>query len=125
MSVIRGYRTSDQLKDLYDQFGEEDDEQLKADVQDVLKTGAGRRVLMAILCKDHVFSTIGERGEHSHQVMIEIGRHNLAQEILAIANKYDYKAVAKAMVERNEILADRNKRIEQLKSKLKGDRSEY
>lgn len=121
MSVIRGYRASEELKNLYDEFGREDREQLAADAKAVLATAEGRRVLMAILYKERAFGTLGESGETTTQVMIEVGRHNLAQDILAMANAADADAVAQANAERNEILKARNQRIEQVKSKLEGD----
>lgn len=121
MSVIKGYRASNELKALYDQFGEEDRLQLKADIREVLSSAAGRRVLMAILWKERAFGTLGEAGENTSQIMIEVGRHNLAQDILAMANQADFEAVAKATRERNEILKERNQRIELVKSKLQGE----
>ena len=122
MSVIKGYRTSDELKKLYDEFGEEDRRQLKADVSEVLKTGAGRLFLIAILWNENVFGTIGDGIESTSQIMIQVGRHNLAQDILAMANGVDYEAVALALRERNGILKERNRRIELIKNKLEEGR---
>ena len=122
MSVVRGYRTSEELRKLYDQFGREDREQLDEDVKAVLRTAPGRRVLMAILCKEHVFGTIGESGESTNQAMIEVGRHNLAQDILTMANHADCDAVASAMKERNDLLRERNRRIAKVKERMEEER---
>lgn len=118
MSIIKGQRASEELTRLFTEFGEDDREQLQADIRTVLKTPAGRRLLMAIAWKEHVFGTIGEGGENTTQVMIEVGRHNLAQDILRDANIADCEAVALAMRERNEILKARNERIKRVKEKL-------
>ena len=122
MSVIRGHRASEELRELYESFRIEDQAQLKDDVRAVLKTGAGRRVLMAILCREHVFGEIGSNTNDQVRVMIEVGRHNLAQEILAMANQCDCDAVAQATRERNELLRERNQRIAKIKNEMEGDR---
>lgn len=118
MSVIKGTRASEALTALYEKFGNDDRLQLQDDFKAILTTPAGRRVLVAILWKENVFGTIGESGENTTQVMIEVGRHNLAQEILAMANQANYEAVALAIKERNAILSDRNKQVKLIKDRL-------
>lgn len=116
---IETTRLSEEIKNLYAQFGEEDRLQFRDDFRTLMKLPEMRRVLMGLLWKEHVFGRIGESGEDQTQILIEVGRHNMAQDILTAANIADPQAVALATRERNELLKERHQRIARLEAEFK------
>lgn len=120
MSLIKGERVSKELEALYAKFAEDDRRQFDADLQKLMALPEMRRVLIALLWKEHVFGRIGESGEDQTQVLIEVGRHNMAQDILTAANIADPEGVAAATRERNLELKERAAKINALRSRERG-----
>lgn len=103
-------RKSEELNALHARWAEEDHDQMKADVRELMKTPAFRRFVTAIVKKGRVFGDINDDGENTHATFRDIGYRKLAVEIYMIVNGASPEEMFKAITERNEI--ERHRRDE-------------
>ena len=80
---------------------EQDAAQTDADIEAVLGTEAGRRVLMTLLQRGGAWRRTGYCDGDAVRLAYETGRRDGAVDLLAECNRVDAGMVAKAMAEKN------------------------
>jgi len=98
------------IKAFYEQCGKDDAEQLDNDLREVMSTGAGRRLLMAVLGKARVFGSIYAEANNPTDLAYLTGRRELGCELYAAVNRVVPEVVTLAIKERNDVMKERHER---------------
>ena len=111
------FRRSEEVKELYRKFGEEDAKQTVEDYRELLKIPAFRRVFAGILKRSRVFGSISYDSNDTNAVMKTVGFRELGVDIYLAANQADGQLVLTAISERNELERARRARVDALTEK--------
>lgn len=111
------FRRSEEVKELYRKFGEEDAAQSVEDYRELLQIPAFRRVFAGILKRSRVFGSISYDSNDTNAVMKTVGFRELGVDIYMAANQADGKMVLTAISERNELERARRVKVDALTEK--------
>jgi hypothetical protein len=96
---------------LISRFAEDDKRQLRDDVQRVLATPEGRRVLIAIIGLGDVYAPVGPCNGSPVDLAYQTGRRDAAAKLLAFCNSADRHNVQLAAQERTALQMKRDQSI--------------
>jgi hypothetical protein len=96
--------------DLKNKWRREDEDQRRSDLRYILSTPSGRRFVMHLITISGTYSMF--RNLNPHDMAVASGRRDMGLDIISQANHADSEAVLRATSERNTLIAERNKQID-------------
>lgn len=96
---------------LISRFAEDDKRQLRDDIQRVLATPEGRRILIALIGLGDVYAPVGPCGGNGIDLAYQTGRRDAAARLLALCNSADRTNVQLAAQERTTLQLKRDQTI--------------
>ena len=99
----------------------EEEQLLKNDIREVMGTKAGRRLFMTAICKGGVYSYSKRDDDKSYVA----GRRDAAIELMKVANRHAQKESLLALIEQNEVAAERQRQIDEAKRADRAQENEH